>query len=111
MPHTKDIRKFIRLKEDSSIKYHVLHSQRIENALMQDLGLGGIRFFASHFIPRNSLLKIEVALKKAKKIISAKVKTVWIKTLFANERYEIGATFIEIDKEALKFLHHYLSIH
>jgi len=107
--YKKERRRFIRIKEDDAINFTTIPTYKSTSSLTKDLSIGGIRFFSGHFIPLHSILKLEIKLKFLPRIIYAIARIVWIKEIFDDERYDIGVEFIEINKQDLRLLDHYLS--
>lgn len=101
-------RKYLRITEEDIISYEILPVHKTGGGITENLSIGGVRFFANEFIPVLSILKVEIKLKHTDREINAIVKTRWIKQYFDDERYELGAEFIEISSENVKFLNDYL---
>ncbi len=101
MSSQEERRKFKRVAGYDKITYNIIPRGKIKKKLTLDLSAGGIRFIGDDFIPLHSLLKLNVSLKNSPKVISAIAKTVWVKSIFGDERYEIGVEFVEITKEDL----------
>ncbi len=109
MVSEKERRKFSRVSEAAEISYSIMPRYKTERRLTRDLSLGGIRFISDSFIPLSSVLKVEIKLKHTQRIISAIVKVVWVRSVFGDESYEIGAKFLQIKNKDLEFLDYYLS--
>jgi len=101
-------RKYYRLKKKDLISFAVIPNYKSERLLTLDLSVGGLRFISQRFISPESILKVELAFKGVKKSINAIVKAKWTKAIFSDERYEIGAEFVNIRPEDLRFLKRYL---
>lgn len=104
----KERRKFIRIKEQDAVSYTIIPNYKSECKMTKDLSLGGVRFIADHFIPVNSVIKMEIKLKHIPKAINAILKLVWIQSIFNDECYDVGAEFLDINKKDLEFMYHYL---
>ena len=104
----KDNRKFIRIPESAEISYRLIKNIKTSGALSRDISKGGLRFFVSEFIPRESILKIKIGLKKITYSFEATAKVKWIKKRFANESFEIGVEFMEVPQKDLKHLEQYI---
>jgi hypothetical protein len=102
-------RKYFRLKEEDEISFSVLPNYKSERMLTQNISTGGVRFISDNFISPQSVLKIEMAFNQAKKVINIIAVVKWIKSIYDDERYEVGAVFIDIDNEDLQFLNRYLN--
>ncbi|MFH1678896.1 MAG: PilZ domain-containing protein [Candidatus Omnitrophota bacterium] len=101
-------RRFVRVPEDSPISYEIISESKTEGFIIKDLSQGGLRFFIRKFIPNHSLLKIKITLKSASFYFESVVRVVWIKEEVPNERYEIGAEFINLPKKASESLIEYI---
>lgn len=104
----RERRRFLRISEEDAVTYEVIPFHKTARSVTRDLSIGGIRFFADEFIPMSSVLKVELQLKGANRVIRAIVKTKWIKQYYDDERYDLGAEFVDISREDLKFLDKYL---
>jgi hypothetical protein len=104
----KDKRKYIRISESTEISYRLIKNIKTTGALSKDISKGGLRFFVNEFIPKESVLKVKIELKKIPYSFEAMAKVIWIKKRFANESFEIGAQFIEVPREDLLNLEEYL---
>lgn len=80
--------------------------------MTRDLSLGGVRFISDNFIPAHSVLRLEIKLEYGhfEKTIYAIARLIWIREIFDDERYEVGAEFIDISGEDLKFLSDYFNL-
>ncbi|MFH1129016.1 MAG: PilZ domain-containing protein [Candidatus Omnitrophota bacterium] len=104
----RERRRFIRIKEKDIINYKILPNYKTEKNITEDLSIGGIKFFSNKFIPFSSVLLVEIKLEHAHKILTIIVKVKWIRQKFDDELYELGAEFIDVSSEDLKFLNGYL---
>lgn len=101
-------RRFIRVPDDSQISYEVIPHPNVGNFFAKDVSQGGIRFFVHEFIPKDSLLKIRLTLKKVSFSFEAIVKLVWVRKDSRTDRYEVGVEFINIPKKATEKLIDYI---
>jgi len=101
-------RKFFRIPESSQISYEIIPSVKRRYFIAKDISQGGIRFFVHDFIPKNSLLKIRLTLKKISFSFEAVVKLIWIREEPRSERYEIGVEFLNLPKKAAESLIAYI---
>ena len=108
MSNVQERRRFARIPENLPISYEVLPEIRTEEALTKDISQEGIRFFVNSFIPKFSLVKIKLKLQKVPFNFEALVRVRWIKAEVPNNRYEIGAEFINIPKKAARQLIDYI---
>lgn len=101
-------RRFVRITEDSPISYEVLSDAKSGDFITKDISQAGIRFFVHDFIPKGTLIKIRLILKKITFSFEAIVRVVWIEEDFRNDRYEIGVEFVNISKQASEYLIKYI---
>lgn len=100
-------RKYARVREDDKISYTEIPFSKTSRMLSLDFSQGGVRFISDHFIKPQSILKIELVLERAKKVIKALAAVKWVKPLYDDEQYEVGVEFLDIDSGELQFLKQY----
>jgi len=91
-------RKFIRIPKSAEVSYEIASNPKPMAFITRNVSEGGIRFLSSEFIPTGTLLKIKVSLTEFSYDGFAKV--VWITEDTRNERYEIGAAFMNKPRAA-----------
>ena len=101
-------RRFVRIPENSQISYEIIPRPKVGDFFTKDIGQGGIRFFVHEFIPKNSLLKIRLTLKKISFSFETVVKLVWIREDARADRYEVGVEFTNIPNKAAENLMTYI---
>lgn len=101
-------RKFVRIPENSKISYKVLPNMKKEGSITKDISQGGVRFLVHDFVPKGSLLDIEVALGEVYLSFRCIVKFIWIKKEANSEKYEIGVEFIDLPKKSIERLIGYI---
>ncbi|MGA1863438.1 MAG: PilZ domain-containing protein [bacterium] len=104
----KNNRKYIRIPESAEISYRLVKNIKTTGALSKDISKGGLRFFVNEFIPKESVLKIKIIIKKIPYSFEVMAKIKWVRKRFANESFEIGAEFIEVPQKDLKHLERYI---
>ena len=104
----EELRKYVRIPEDSQILYKVIPSEKSGEYLTKDISQGGIRFLVHSFIPKDSNLRVRLTLHNADVAIEALVRLVWIKEVPHSERYEVGVRFIDIPPKATEYLINYI---
>ena len=98
-----------RVQEKAEVRIKLADSEnelacKIIHHLTQDISLTGVKIQCNLFIPVNSLLRIELSLKKPVRIISVLGRVRWIKALFKDELYEMGIEFVDASQEAIRIL-------
>jgi c-di-GMP-binding flagellar brake protein YcgR len=107
-------RKAPRVQEKAEVRIKLADSEdelacKIIRHLTQDISLTGVKVQCNMFIPVNSLLKIELSLRKPVKVIPVTGRVRWIKTIFRDELYEMGVEFVDTSQEAIRILESCLS--
>ncbi|MFC1708555.1 PilZ domain-containing protein [Candidatus Omnitrophota bacterium] len=101
-------RKFVRIPEQSEISYKILPNPKTTAFTTSDIGQGGIRFFVSEHIPKDSIIQIRLTIKNIPFSFTAVVKTRWVKKASHADRYEVGVEFVNIPNEASNYLISYI---
>ena len=84
-------------------------NEKISYQLSKDISSSGTRVQTNTFLPVDTLLKIQLTLRKPPRMITAMGKVKWVRTLYANESFEAGLEFIDTSKETIKLLGDYIS--
>lgn len=101
-------RKYIRIPESSPISYEIIHDAIIEKFVTEDISQDGIKFFVHEPIPKDTLLKIKLTLKKISFSFETFIRVAWIKKEARCRKYEIGAEFICLPTKATERLIDYI---
>jgi len=101
-------RRFERIPETLEITYRRVPDVKACGFITRDISEGGVRFFAKEFLPVGSILRIQVKLKKIYFAFEALAQVKWIKKDTTEERFDVGADFIDISNEAKKRLAEYV---
>ncbi len=83
-----------------------LPSRRYFYTVSKDLSLGGIKILNHEFIPKDSLLKLNINL--IDRVLIVKGELVWCNKERLSERYISGLKFVEISKNDQKHLLEFL---
>lgn len=111
---SEDKRRAKRIKEETQVTITLLSKDAIDPGkklsyhLTKDISSVGLKILANTFLPINSMLKIELALSKPPKLISAFGKVRWVKSRYADELFEIGIEFADTPPDVIKALHEYI---
>lgn len=89
-------RKFIRIPDSAKISYEVANNPKSKSSIARNISNGGISFFAPEFIATGTILKVKFSLEDISYDGFAEV--VWFMEDVNNERYEIGAKFMNTPK-------------
>lgn len=105
----RERRKFVRIKEEDGLTYSRIPDYKEAHDASRDISAGGIRFHTQEFVPLHSVLRVTIKLEHNLQRINAVAKVVWVKEMFGDGNYEVGAEFVEIAAADLKFLEAYIS--
>ena len=103
-------RKAKRVKKESKITIKVIseetvpRNKKIIYHLTKDISSKGVKIQTNTFLPINTLLKIELSLTKPPRVIKAIGKVRWIRSRYADEKFEMGIEFIDTPKESIRTL-------
>ena len=89
-------RKFIRIPQSAKISYEIANNPRPKASIARNISKGGISFFAPEFIPVGAILKVKFYLEELS--YDGFVRVIWFKEDSDNEKYEIGAEFMNMPK-------------
>ncbi|UCC95576.1 MAG: PilZ domain-containing protein, partial [Candidatus Omnitrophota bacterium] len=73
----------------------------------KDLSAGGIKIFASEFLPKGNYLKVNINL--IDRVVGVKTKVAWCNKERVTERYCAGLEFIEMNEENNQTISEFLS--
>ena len=104
----KNRRKYTRIPESAQIFYKIIPGNKAVECATENISEGGIKFIAQELIPYGSHLRIRINFHKTLFSFEALVRRVWVSKVSHGEAYEIGAEFIDIPKDAVKYLQHYV---
>ncbi len=105
----RERRQYVRIPEEAEITYQVIKKPEMFDFFTRDMSLGGIRFLSNEFIAHDSLLEIRLTLSRLSFSFAALVKVVWVSRQGHNDRYEIGAEFVNLPKEITDRLVYYIN--
>ena len=87
-------RKFIRIPQSAEISYEIANKPEIYTFITRNVSRGGISFFAHSFIPLGTIVRVKFSL--AEFSYDGFAKIVWVKEVIYNEKYEVGAEFMNM---------------
>ena len=103
-------RKTKRVKKESKITIKVIsedtipRNKQIIYHLTKDISSRGVKIQTNTFLPINTLLKIELSLTSPPRVVKAIGRVRWVKSRYADEKFEMGIEFIDTPKESIKAL-------
>lgn len=102
-------RRFIRIPLSVPIQFRRIGYLAQERNISKDISIKGVRFLSQRFVPIDSYIKVEIEIKANSDPVKFIAKVVWVKTVYEDELFEIGAEVWEISKEDTDFLREIVS--
>ena len=96
-----DKRRDKRLKEENKLMLEIISNNEIFDCkkiyftLTKDISLGGVNIRTDTFLPVNTMVKIELPLRKMHRIVCVRGKVKWVKSLYGDEVFETGLEFVD----------------
>ena len=109
-----DKRKAKRIKEEAKVTITLISKdslspgRKIIYRLTKDISSAGIKIQANTFLPINSMIKIELSLKEPLRMVSAIGLVRRIKSLYADELFEVGIEFVDTSQEIINILREHI---
>ncbi|NIM59349.1 MAG: hypothetical protein GTO16_10465 [Candidatus Aminicenantes bacterium] len=70
----------------------------------EDISLTGAKIHTNAFLPVGSFLKIDLSLTEPPQMISAYAKVRWVKSVYADESFELGIEFVDTSISIIRSL-------
>ena len=105
-----DKRKAQRIKEEAKVTIVLISKdssspgRKVIYHLTKDISLAGIKIQTNTFLPINSMIKIELSLKEPPRLITTIGMLRRVKSLYADELFEVGIEFVDTSKEIINTL-------
>ena len=99
-----------RVKEQTKYTITVISKDRFPPSTImiyhqtKDISLVGAKIQTNTFLPIGTFLKIDFPLTKPPKLISAFAKVRWVKSVYADELFEMGIEFVDTPLDIIKTL-------
>jgi hypothetical protein len=97
-------RRFLRIPLSVPIEFRRIGYAIDENNVSRDLSVEGVRFLSNRFVPVASYIKVQLYVRENDEAVKFIAKVTWIKSLYDDELFEIGAHIWDISKEDSSFL-------
>lgn len=94
-PVIENRRQFQRLNLKSTLRYQVRGTKEFDNAISDNISLGGLSLVNSRFLPPETVLMLEMNMFS--RMFNFIAKVVWSRPLPHSDRYKLGVQFAEID--------------
>lgn len=102
-----------RIKQENKVTVHIIDDQADVPAaspflaLTKDLSLEGVKIITEKRIPEGTLVKIELALEKSRKLIRLNGRVKWSRSLYDEEVYELGIEYVDVQpRKIISLLEH-----
>jgi len=99
-----------RLREENKLFFEIISSpkrfqhKRVFYTFTKDISLKGISIRTDTFLPIGTIVEIKINLKKSSKILEARAKVRWIKSIFEDEVFKVGLEFVDTAPEIIQLL-------
>ncbi len=99
-----------RLREENKVKISVVSggaqapATGISYNLTKDISALGAKLRCNCFLPKGALLKIELTLSESPRMIRVLGKVQWVRSLYADEQFEVGVVFVDTPSESINVL-------
>ena len=93
-------RRSVRVACELATSYRDMNPQKpvqIENAIVKNISRGGVRLLVNDFIPTTARLHIYLHLSRYQ-TIEVRVQPTWVTEIPHLNRYEVGASFVELSE-------------
>jgi hypothetical protein len=100
-------RKDTRLKEENKLileiisNDEILDCKKIYYTLTKDISLGGVNIRTDTFLPVDTIVKINLPLRKMHRIVCVRGKVKWVKCIYDDEVYEVGLEFVDMPPDII----------
>lgn len=104
-----------RLAQENEVTIKILSKEKLPPNkkiiyhISKDISSSGARIRTNAFLPVGTLLKIQLALKEPRKMVTALGKVKWVRALYADESFDAGLEFTDTSNETIKLLADYVS--
>jgi c-di-GMP-binding flagellar brake protein YcgR len=109
----RDRRKDSRVNEEDKVVVEILSNSNpsgevmVFNALTKDISPGGVRIMANRALTAGTVVSLEIALPRSRKLIRGKGKVSWTRSVYEEELFEMGVEFTQIPlKDKMILLEH-----
>ncbi|MCX7927978.1 MAG: PilZ domain-containing protein [Candidatus Omnitrophica bacterium] len=104
----RETRRFPRYNFSEPLRFQIRGTQQINATICKDLSRGGIRFTSSCFISPKTVLMLEFSVLGRN--IHPIARIVWSSPFLRQDKFYLGAEFIEWDILEKRILHEFLSL-
>ncbi len=102
-------RRFKRISDYLPISYRIPPQAKAEGFLTRDISEGGVKFLMHTFVPKGTVLELQINLKKISYVFEIRAEVRWVCKDPTGERFEAGAEFINLPKDVKERLGAYIN--
>jgi len=99
-------RRFSRLDFKNPLRYKIRGENKFENALCENLSLGGLGFENEEFVPPSTPVTVEINIPY--RTLKPLGRVVWSAPLPHSDKYRLGIEFLNLDPKDWAYLENYL---
>ncbi len=92
----KERRRFLRIPLSVPVKVKPLTTLKSFGNLSKNISVGGIKFLSRKFLPVSTYIKTELEIYEKSLPIKFIARIVWIRSLYNDELFEVGAEICQI---------------
>jgi hypothetical protein len=104
----QETRLFPRMNFSGPLRYQVRGSHEITSTVGEDLSLSGVKFTSGKFIPPSTPVMLEINLLS--QVVRPIAQIVWSMPFGRQDKYQLGAHFLEWDPQEKKSLSDFLNM-
>ncbi len=108
-PRKIEKRTFIRLPTSARIQFRAVGQVISHRRLSKDLSISGVRFLSDELLPVSSNIKVSLHIREDEMPVEFICQVAWLKSLYNDECYEIGAKILQISRENQERLNEYIA--
>jgi hypothetical protein len=97
-------RQYLRIPLSVPVEFRRTGYTGLEKNLSEDLSIQGVRFLSHKLVPVKSYIKVEMKTNDADRQMAFIAKVAWVKSIYDDQLFEIGAKIWEISNESSAFL-------
>lgn len=108
MADRKEKRRSPRIKLKTALRYQAIGACEFNNAICDNISIGGIGFINDRFIAPETRIALEINVSS--RILYPTGRIAWSYALLHSDRYSVGVEFLEIKPKERDFLQDYVNL-
>lgn len=101
-------RRFPRIKLQQPLSYQIRGVPEVNNAVVNDISLGGLSLSNNKFIAPKTLIALKINILSW--VLNATAKIAWSSLAPKSDRYRLGVEFVELNQQKKAYLADYISM-